>query len=183
MVSSRTAKFRTATAMMILAAASGVMAADGQSVRSSVGTTGGQTPPLKLGQPRWLPLTARQITALFSEHTLIVNENYQPFPRTKVETFWIGGCPPREEFSLKRSWTRYECQRVPRVYKGAWTTERFRGGERLCVEAPDFPKLCRFVWQDASQEEVIMAADWTRAGQSQDDPHTFNPYRLVPSKG
>lgn len=141
------------------------------------------SPPLKLDLPRWLPLTAAQIVRAFAGRTLVVDEDFQPYPGVRVVTFRMGGCPPSETFSADGVWTRYECLRGPRTYTGHWTTEKFRGGERLCVQAPDFIKSCRFVWQGSAGDRFIMAADHRASRQDQDDPHIFNPYRLLAPKG
>jgi len=150
-------------------------------VPAATGAPVSRIPPLRLDRPRWLPMTGPQIVARFRDRTLVVNENYQPLPGVRVETYWVGGCPPSETFSANGGWTRSMCQRMAKVYEGKWTTEPLRGAERLCVEAPDFPKLCRFVWEGKSREEVFMAADW--GGGSEEDARIFNPYRLIALAG
>jgi hypothetical protein len=168
--------------MLTLAALTIVLTADGQSAPLAADTTISRLPPFKLDRPDWLPLTPQQIAGALAGRALLVDEDYQPFPGVKIKTFWMGGCPPREAFSSNGDWSRYVCQRGPHIYTGRWKTEKFRGGDRLCVEAPDFPKLCRFVWREASDNRVIMAADPIFLNEHQDDPRTFNPYRLVATK-
>lgn len=141
--------------------------------------TATQVPPLKLDQPDWRPMTGPEISAAFRGRVLNVDEAYQPYPKVRVKTFWMGGCPPREYFAANGVWTRSECHRALKSYSGRWETERFRGGERLCVAATDFPKLCRVVWLGAASDQVFMAADKTFWEEPMDDPITFNPYRLV----
>ncbi|AUW58068.1 hypothetical protein C1T17_08055 [Sphingobium sp. SCG-1] len=138
-----------------------------------------EIPPLKLDQPNWRPMTGQQISAAFRGRALYVDEAYRPYPNVKVKTFWMGGCPPSEHFAANGVWTRSECHRARKSYFGRWETERFRGGERLCVEAPNFPKLCRFVWLGAAGDRVFMAADKLFWEEPMDDPRTFNPYLLV----
>ncbi|MDF7774334.1 hypothetical protein P1X14_03665 [Sphingomonas sp. AOB5] len=132
-------------------------------------------PPLKLDRPGWLPLTGPQIMQTFADRMLILDEAFEPYPGVRVVTFGMGGCPPTETFSANGGWTRFECRRGPHTYQGSWTTEKFRGGERLCVQAPDFPRLCRFVWAGIAGDRIIMGAN----REHQDDPQTYNPYRLT----
>ena len=137
-------------------------------------------PPLRLDAPRWLPLTGTQIVALFSDRVLEVEENYEPSPGVKVEMVEVGGCWPQEKFFADGRWQRVECQRGARTFEGHWGTDKFRGGERLCVEAADFPKRCRFVWEGASADRVFMGvAGVTRASDSWDDPASYAAYRLT----
>jgi hypothetical protein len=158
----------------------GEITAAAQSMASPSVQRDSRVPPLKLAQPWWLPLTGLQIVALLHDHTLRVDEDYRPVAGVRVETYSDGACPTSETFASNGAWSRFVCHRGARTYRGTWAAEKFRGGERLCVEAPDFPKLCRFVWQGASRNEVFTAADPAR-GESQDDPSRFNSYRMTPS--
>jgi len=141
-----------------------------------------QVPPLRIDRPDWRPMTTQQIIAVFAGRALLIDEDYRPYPEVRVSIFFRGGCPPREKFAADGVWARYECRRAFTSYSGRWETEKFRGGERLCVSAPDFSKLCRFVWGGAASDRVFMAADPISPGESMDDLRTFNPYRLVIDK-
>lgn len=145
----------------------------------AIAATTPRAPPLRLDAPRWQPLTGQQVTALFKGNSLIVDEGYEPVPGVKVEIFEFGGCWPSENFFADGRWQRFECQRAARRYDGQWTTEPFRGGERLCVQASDLPKRCRFVWQGKSADQVIMPVAGIRISDSWDDPDAYTPYRLV----
>lgn len=137
-------------------------------------------PPLRLDAPRWPPLTGGQIVALFSNRILDVDESYEPFPGVRIEILEVGGCWPKEIFLADGRWQRFECQRGSRTFEGHWTTDKFRGGERLCVEATDLPRRCRFVWQGLSADRVFMGvAGVTRASDTWDDPAAYAPYRLT----
>jgi hypothetical protein len=169
---------RVAAAILALTFSANVIAKD-QSQPGAMSRRS-HVPPLRLDAPRWLPLTGAQIVALFSDRTLNVDESYEPFPGVKVEIFEIGGCWPRETFFAHGRWQRFECQRGPRTFEGHWTTDKFRGGERLCVQATGLPRRCRFVWRDASADRVFMGvAGATRASDSWDDPAAYTPYRLT----
>lgn len=135
-------------------------------------------PPLQLAQPDWRPLDAAQILSLFADRTLTVDEKYEPFPGAKVRVRFIGGCAPTESFFQDGRWHRFECQRGPTTYAGHWSTEAFRGGERLCVEAAGRAKECRFVWKSASAETIFMRADASPPGD-ETSGDTYNPYRFV----
>jgi len=135
-------------------------------------------PPLRLAAPRWPPLTGQQIKVLFGNRTLNMDEGYEPFPGVKVQMVEFGGCWPQERFLADGQWQRSECQRAARTFAGRWHTEPFRGGERLCVEAPGFEKRCRFVWQGDSANRVIMSYARFRSPESLEDPDWYNPYLL-----
>lgn len=134
------------------------------------------SPPLRLAEPRWLPLTGQEIKSLISDHTIVIDEGYEPYPGTGVVVSYVGACPPYETFSADGRWQMGRCERAYRVFNGRWTTEPFRGGERLCVEASDFPKQCRFVWQGASADQIVMP----RGSPAQDVQlnSDYSPYRL-----
>jgi len=138
-----------------------------------------RTPALRLAQPHWLPLTAEQIRALFADRGLAMDEGYQPLPGAKIEMIEIGGCWPSEIYFADGQWQRHMCSRGPREFAGRWYTEKFRGGERLCVEASDFPKRCRFVWLGDAPNRVIMAYAGLGASGTWEDPAWFNPYILT----
>lgn len=170
-------------ALALSLVASGMASPDNRlSERPEGAVVATKMPPLKLDQPDWQPMTGQQISAAFTGRVLTLDDTYRPSPMIRVKTFWRGGCPPSEQFAPNGVWTRYECQRAPKVYSGRWETERFRGGERLCVAAPDFPRLCRFVWLGASSGRIFMAADGLFWDEPMDDPRTFNPYRLVAAR-
>lgn len=167
-------------ALVFSVASPAICSPDNHSSSPSGGVpTAVRVPSLRLDEPDWQPMTGEQINTALRERTLIVDETYRPYPDVRVKIFWMGGCPPREHFGANGIWSRYECQRGPRLYSGRWETERFRGGERLCVAASDFPKLCRFVWLGAKPNNVFMAASRMAWEEPMDDPRTFNPYRLV----
>lgn len=136
--------------------------------------------PLRWARPQWRPLTGQQITALISDRTVIIDTTYEPYPGTKVNAVFWGGCPPYETFLADGRWQMGMCQRVYRVYKGRWTTEAFRGGERLCVDAIDRPKECRFVWQGSTVDQIVMAlATPAEANELNED---YSPYRVTKSR-
>jgi len=170
---------RIALTGLLLSGAAKAIAADRSRASSSATLAASRTPPLRLDAPRWAPLTGQQIAALFKGHSLIVDENYEPVPGVKVEIFEVGGCWPRENFFADGRWQRFECQRAARTYDGHWTTEAFRGGERLCVQASDFLKRCRLVWRGKSADQIIMPVAGVHARDDWDDPDAYNPYRLV----
>lgn len=149
---------------------------------ASAATEPGQTEfvshtlPLRLAKPRWRPLTGQEIKALISDHTAVIDERYEPYPGVKLEVSFVGGCAPSETFFADGRWQMGMCQRAYRVYNGRWTTEAFLGGERLCVEAGDRPKECRFVWQGSSADQIVMPL-WTPAQDKQVN-EDFNPYQL-----
>jgi hypothetical protein len=134
---------------------------------------------LRLTAPDWPPLTAEQISAIISDRTVIVENGYEPFPGTKVQYFYKGGCPPYETFYQDGRWEMGMCQRTYRVYQGRWSTEAFRGGERLCVEASDYPKQCRFVWQGSAASQIVMPLSLGRSDEAND---VYSPYRLSPRR-
>jgi len=136
--------------------------------------------PLRLAQPPWRPLTGQQIAALISDHTVVVDTTYEPYPGAKVNVMFRGGCPPYETFFADGRWQMGMCQRAYRVYEGRWTTEAFGGGERLCVEAADRPKECRFVWQGSTVDQIVMALA-TRP-EANDLNEDYSPYRLTKSR-
>jgi len=107
----------------------------------------------------------------------VLDTEYEPYPGVRVDTYYIGGCAPTEVFSHDGRWEINECQRAVRVYRGRWTVEPFQGGYRLCVEATDFAKQCRFVWQGASADRLILSAP--ESFPSEDWGNAYNPYRLV----
>jgi hypothetical protein len=133
--------------------------------------------PLRLVRPSWFPLTGQQIRSLFSDRILVLDEDYQPAPGVKLQIDYFGACPPTETFFADGRWQLNECQRARRLFEGHWTTDTFRGGERLCVEALDYPKQCRGVWQGSSTYQIIMAP--ASPDLQNDDPERFNPYRLM----
>jgi len=159
-----------------VAASAFIPAASGQVSQGRL--TPSHLPPLKLDRPNWLPMTGPQIVEAFAGRMIGVDRRYEPYPGVRVNVVFIGGCPPGESFDRNGGWSKSVCFRALRTYKGKWWTEKFRGGERLCVEASDFPKLCRFVWY-VSSERVIMAADSLNHDEPQDDPITFSPYRWI----
>jgi len=119
---------------------------------------------LRLTAPDWPPLTAEQLSALISDQTAI------------SEVGLWGGCPTQETFYPDGRWEMGMCQRTYRVYQGRWRKEAFRGGERLCVEASDYPKQCRFVWQGSAASQIVMPFS---LGRSDD---VFIRYRLSPRR-
>ena len=96
-------------------------------------------PPVRLTRPNWAFLTGQEIEALFSDTALIIDIEYEVAPGIKPTILLEGGCPPVESFSADGCWTKAVCHRVMRVFEGRWTTESVGGGDRLCVEACDFP--------------------------------------------
>lgn len=106
----------------------------------------------------------------------MLDGEYEPFPGVRVNTYYMGGCPPTEIFGHDGRWEKSECQRAVRVYRGHWTVEVFQGGHRLCVEAVDFLKQCRFVWQGASADQLILSAP-TPSPSGWGD--AYNPYRIL----
>lgn len=138
------------------------------------------TLPLRLAQPQWRPLTGQQITALISDRTIVIDTTYEPYPGAKVNAMFRGGCPPYETFFADGRWQMGMCQRAYRVYEGRWITEAFRGGERLCVDAIDRPKECRFVWQGSTADQIVMAlATRAEVNELNED---YSPYRLTKSR-
>jgi hypothetical protein len=133
-------------------------------------------PPLRLAEPKWRPLTGQEIKLLISDHTAVIDERYEPYPGVKVNVIYWGGCPPYETFFADGRWEMGMCQVAYRVYNGRWTTEAFRGRERLCVEASDRPKECRFVWQGANADQIVMPLG--TPVQDNQLNRDFSPYRL-----
>jgi hypothetical protein len=175
---SRTA-LRVAIATSALAGLGQAIAAAQAQTNSPPISSADRSPALRLAQPRWLPLSGQQIKVLFEDRALAIDEGYEPYPGAKIEMLEAGGCWPAERFLASGQWQRFECQRGPRRITGHWYTEKFRGGERLCVEAPDFVKRCRFVWQGADANRVIMPYAGIRPSNSWDDPTWYNPYILA----
>lgn len=116
------------------------------------------TPPLRLAEPDWRPLSGKQIEAKFADRDVIVDETYEPVPGVKIVMVYAGGCPPIETFAADGRWRMTMCSRSLRVYDGRWSIEPFRSSQQLCVSAIDFPKACRFVWRGANDDQVIMPA-------------------------
>lgn len=141
-------------------------------------------PPFKLIQPKWLPLTGSQIAAALSGNRLTIDEDYEVAPGLRPQVSFTGGCIPTEVFHPDGRWLSRFCYRGPKIFNGRWTVEPFRGGDHLCVEAPDFARTCRFVWQAAAPNRLFMPASvsmvrhWTEALDA-----TFNPYVLTPISG
>ncbi len=179
MMFSQPLQWCTAIAALAAIPLNAVPAASKQLSYSNDGKNDSRVPSLKLDQPTWLPLTGDQIREAVSGRVLQHDIDYRPFPGVKVKSIFLGGCPPQETFSSDGGWTREACFRVATVFSGRWTTEKFRGGERLCVEAPKFKRLCRFVWKGAAENQFFMAADSPLLEEQQGDPRTFNSYRLV----
>jgi hypothetical protein len=148
-----------------------------QPLADSVDRAIAHVPPLRVDRPDWQSLDAAQIVATFSGYGLNVDEDYEPYPGVRIKARFRGGCPPSEAFERNGHWKKTMCARARRFYSGSWSTEKFRGGgERICVEAPDYPRLCRSVWP-LSDQRVIMAGEVY--GESQDDPSAYNLYRLT----
>lgn len=136
--------------------------------------------PLRLAAPQWPPLTAQQIRGLVADRMVIVEDGYEPAPGIKLRAFFVGGCPPAETFFPDGRWEMGVCERAYRVFKGFWSTEAFRGGDRLCVEANDRPKACRFVWQGAVADQIVMSQP-SRAGADTSN-EDYSPYRISPRR-
>jgi hypothetical protein len=140
-------------------------------------------PPFRLLTPNWHPLTGSQIRAAVSGHHLRIDENYKVAPGLKPKAIFAGGCPPPETFYADGRWTTFFCDRAGTGFEGRWSVEPFRGGEHLCVEAPDFPKSCRFVWGSRSPSRLFMpttVSSWATGKQEYDWDQAFNRYVLVP---
>jgi hypothetical protein len=136
--------------------------------------------PLRLAEPQWRPLTAQEIKSRISGRTVVIDETYEPAPGVKVNVSFPGGCPPSETFFPDGRWEMGMCERLYRTFKGRWYTEAFRGGGRLCTEANDHAKECRFVWQGSTADQIIMSQpSIAGANEPTDD---FNPYRVTPRK-
>lgn len=134
-------------------------------------------PPLLLALPHWPPLNEKQITEAISGRIATVNYAYEPYPGVKVSIIHIGGCPPSETFFADGRWRMGVCQRAFRVYEGRWKTEAFRGGQRLCVEATDSPKSCRFVWQGSTTHELFLSPG--EAENSGETGNSATPYTVI----
>ena len=137
-------------------------------------------PPVKLVQPRWLPLSGSELHAAMSGKRLTIDEDYEVALGVKPEVSFVGGCPPLELFYEDGRWESHFCFRGPKSYRGSWIIEQFRGGEHVCVMASDFPKSCRFVWQGKVPDRVFMPA--SVSSRSIEQGETFNPYSLTPLK-
>lgn len=134
--------------------------------------------PLRLARPQWRPLTAQEIKDRVSDQVVVVEKEYKPAPGVTINGGYVGGCPPSETFFADGRWEMGMCQRVYRTFKGRWFTEPFRGGDRLCTEADDRSKECRFVWQGSSVDQIVMSQQsLADANELCDD---FNPYRVAP---
>ena len=134
-------------------------------------------PPVSLVRPDWLPLGGQELVDAVSGKTLMLDEEYEIAPGVKPQVIYIGGCPPGERFDADGKWTGTFCYRVMRIFKGRWTVEKFRGGERLCVEAEGYSKRCRFVWQGEEPDQLFLPAETIPA--QEDDPVRYNPYRTT----
>jgi len=139
-----------------------------------------QSLPLRLAEPETKPLTGQQINDLISNHMVEIDDRYEPAAGIRVRVRYTGGCPPTEIFASDGRWQLAQCHLQSRIFKGRWMVEPFRGGHILCVEASDYPKECRFVWQGSSAGQIIMPLG-TPAGVIRDT--WFNPYRLVEWSG
>lgn len=134
-------------------------------------------PAFRLSRPHWSSLTAAHIKALFSDSSLLIDEDYAPFPGMKVDIVYLGGCAPTETFYRDGRWRLGECQVIPRTYEGNWTIEDNGSSASLCVAASDRPKECRVVWQGASTSSVIMTIKPDVRSTALNT--RYNPYRIV----
>jgi len=147
-----------------------------QTARPSLAGDIRHIPSVRLDSPEWPVLTGRQIRTLLSGRTLLDDEAYEAAAGIKVSVRKIGPCT-QEIFFADGRWRMDQCGRGVQSFLGHWTTEPFRGAERLCVEPADppvnEPKQCRFVWQGPSADQIIMPAG------SEAPSGSYNLYRLV----
>lgn len=151
---------------------------DGEAQLSSKTEPSHDSPPVTLAQPEWRSLSGTEIRQRFSNRQLGIDSWYEIASGIKPVVSFGGACRPSETFYADGRWTMAICEIDIRYYRGQWTTEQFRGGERLCVKAPNFQKACRFVWQGRSPDQVFMPA--SLFSESVEWNETYNPYRLTP---
>ena len=133
-------------------------------------------PPVSIIGPDWPSLRGQDLVDAMSGKTLVLDEEFEIAPGVKPKVIYSGGCPPHERFHADGKWIGIFCSRVQTTFQGQWTVEKFRGGERLCVEAEGYSKRCRFVWQGEESDQLFLSAETSPA--QEDDPVRYNPYRI-----
>ena len=149
-------------------------ATEGSDIGSIVNA--GRVPPIMLGMPNWMPLNGREIAEVIANQYLLYDEYYRVSPGLKPQELMWGGCPTVERFQRDGAWELYFCGRAARTYYGNWDVEDFRGGQRLCVEASNFAKSCRFVWRGAGSQQLFLPGPVTPGLMT--NGNTVLPYRL-----
>ncbi|MBS7670964.1 hypothetical protein [Croceicoccus gelatinilyticus] len=139
-------------------------------------------PPVRLVQPDWLPLTGSEIEDTISGMRLSIDDAYEVAPGLKPKLAYVGGCLPTEVFHADGQWKTSFCSTSPVDIRGRWLIEKFRGGEHLCVEAPDLPITCRFVWRGRKRNRLFMPATVLEYPTTRNElgENVFNPYLLTP---
>ncbi|MCA0978554.1 hypothetical protein LCM19_09270 [Qipengyuania flava] len=133
-------------------------------------------PPVSLIRPDWPSLGGQNLVDAMSGRALVLDEEFEIASGVKPQVIYSGGCPPDERFDADGKWTGIFCFRVKTTFEGQWTVEKFRGGERLCVEAEGYSERCRSVWQGEEPDQLFLPAE--TISDQEDDPVRYNPYRI-----
>jgi hypothetical protein len=112
---------------------------------------------LRLDEPRYNPLSGRDIVNFVSGRMISLDRNYQPLINAEIHSYLVGGCDYEERFYRDGRWTSYICEISIKSFDGTWKVENYRGGQRLCVEADNFEKQCRFVWSGPNHDQLILS--------------------------